>query len=253
MTGVIGLDELVGGGFPQGRIILVTGGCGTGKSIFGLQFLYNGVVDYGEPGVYVTFDEMPDKVRQDMMNFGWNLKDLEDKGKFAIVDATSARAGTPSEEEHAILPGQLDVDRLLVEILAVVRNIGPKRVVIDSIPSMAFRLETSSDIRKAILKTAYVVSRAGLTAVITSEVPEQALGSGQALRFSKYDVEEYVSDGVILLNFLGFGGESSTRTIYVRKMRGSRHSTDVHPMEITDKGIIVKKIEDVFGRGASPA
>lgn len=245
-TGVFGLDELLQGGIPQGRIILVTGGCGTGKSILALQFLYAGASDFGEPGVYVTFDEMPDKIRQDMLAFGWNLKGLEEKGKFAIVDATSARAGTPSDEEHAILPGQMDVDRLLVEILQVARNIGAKRVVLDSIPAMAFRLENVNEIRKTILKMAYVVSRAGLTAVITSEVPEMSLGSGQALRFSKFDVEEYVADGVILLNFLGFGGESNTRTIYVRKMRGTKHSTEVHPMEISDKGIVVKKIEDVF-------
>ncbi len=245
-TGITGLDELIEGGFPDGRIVLVTGGCGTGKSIFALQYLYSGATDFGEPGVYVTFDEMPDKIRQDMLQFGWNLKALEDSGKFAIIDATSARAGTPSDEEHAMLPGQLDVDRLFVEVMTVARNIGAKRIAVDSVPAMAFHLDEPSEIRKSILKLAYVVSRSGLTAVITSEVPEQSLGSGQSLHFSKYGVEEYVSDGVIMLNFLGLGGSNNTRTIYVRKLRGTKHSTEIHPMEITDKGIVVKRIDDVF-------
>jgi KaiC/GvpD/RAD55 family RecA-like ATPase len=245
-TGVTGLDELVEGGFPQGRILLVTGGCGTGKSIMALQFLFHGAELYNEPGLYVTFDEVPEKIRQDMLAFGWNIKALEDSGKLAIIDGTSARAGANSEEEHAILPGQMDVDRLLVEIMTVARNMGAKRIVVDSIPAMAFRLSDSNEIRKAILKLAYVVSRSNLTALITSEVPEQTIGGGQSLRFSKYGVEEYVSDGVILLNFLSLGGASNTRTLYVRKMRGTKHSMEIHPMEITDKGIEVKKIEDVF-------
>ena len=245
-TGITGLDELIEGGLPVGRTILVSGGCGTGKSVLALQYLYYGAAEYGEPGVYVTFDEMPEKIRQDMLAFGWNFKALEDSGKLAIIDGTSARAGANSEEEHAMLPGQMDIDRLLVEVMAVARNIGAKRIALDSIPSMAFRLSDPAEIRKAILKMAFVVSRSGLTALITSEVPEQTIGGGQSLRFSKYGVEEYVSDGVILLNFLGLGGASNTRTLYVRKMRGTRHSMEIHPMEITDKGIAVKKIDDVF-------
>lgn len=242
-SGIYGLDELVQGGFPKGRTILIAGACGTGKSIFAMQFLYQGVVEYGEPGVFVTFDEMPDKIRQDMLAFGWNLKDLEDKNKLAIVDGTSGRAGTPSEEEHVIMPGQMDLDRILVEVMTVARNIGAKRIVIDSIPSLAFHLENSHEIRKAILKLAYIINRAGITAVLTTEIQEQ--GGGMLTKFSKYDVEEYVSDGVILLNFLGMG-DRATRTIYVRKMRGTNHVTEIHPMEITEKGVRVKKIEEVF-------
>jgi KaiC/GvpD/RAD55 family RecA-like ATPase len=245
-SGITGLDELVDGGLPEGRIVLVSGGCGTGKSIFALQYLYYGASVCNEPGVFVTFDEMPSKIRQDMLALGWNFKAMEDAGKLAIIDATSARAGTSSDEEHSVLPGQTDIDRLLVEIMTVARNIGAKRIAIDSIPSMAFRLEDHYEVRKSILKLAYVVSRSGLTALITTEVPEQSIGSSQTLRFSKYGVEEYVSDGVILLNFLGLGGASNTRTLYVRKLRGTKHSMEIHPMEITDKGIIVRKIDDVF-------
>ena len=244
-TGVYGLDELIQGGFPKGRTVLVSGACGTGKSIFAMQFLYRGATEYAEPGVFVTFDEMPEKIRQDMLAFGWNLKDLEDKGLLAIVDGTSGRAGTPSEEEHVLMPGQMDLDRILVEIMSVARNLNAKRIVIDSIPALAYHLEDSHEIRKAILKLAYVINRSGITAVITSEIPEQGLGGNSPIKFSKYDVEEYVSDGVILLNFLGLGPEAG-RTMYLRKMRGTKQAMEVHPFTLGDKGIEVRKIEEVL-------
>ncbi len=244
-SGIYGLDELIEGGVPKKRNLLVAGACGTGKSIFSMQFAYRGAVEYDEPAVYVTFDEMPDKLRQDMLNFGWNLKELEQKGLMAIVDATSARAGMPSEEQHAMMPGQLDIERVIIEVLGVCRNIGAKRLVIDSIPAMSFQLEKQSEIRRTILKLAYIISRSGLTSIMTTEIPEQSFGSGQSMMFSKYEVEEYIADGVILLNFLGVG-TGATRTLYIRKMRGTKHSLEIHPMEITDKGIVVKKIEDVF-------
>ena len=244
-TGVYGLDELVEGGIPRKRTVLVSGACGTGKSIFSMQFIYKGAVEYDEPGVFVTFDEMPDKLRQDMTNFGWNMKEAEDNELLTLVDASSARAGAPSEEEHAMLPGQLDFDKMVIDILSTCRKIGAKRLAIDSIPAMAFQLEKESEIRRAVLKLSYVISRSGLTTMITSEVPEQSLGAGQPMQFSKYGVEEYIADGVMLLSFLGVGSQA-TRTIYVRKLRGTKHSMEIHPMEITDKGIVVKKIEEVF-------
>jgi KaiC/GvpD/RAD55 family RecA-like ATPase len=244
-TGIYGLDELVEGGIPRKRTVLISGACGTGKSIFSMQFIYKGAVEYDEPGVFVTFDEMPDKLRQDMSNFGWNVKEAEENELLALVDASSARAGAPSEEEHAMLPGQLDFDKMIIDILSTCRKIGAKRLVIDSIPAMAFQLEKESEIRRAVLKLSYVISRSGLTTLLTSEVPEQSLGAGQPMQFSKYGVEEYIADGVMLLSFLGVGSQA-TRTIYVRKMRGTKHSMEIHPMEITDKGVVVKKIEEVF-------
>jgi KaiC/GvpD/RAD55 family RecA-like ATPase len=243
-TGIFGLDELIEGGFPRRRSILVAGSTGTGKTILGMQYLYTGAVEHGEPGVFATFDEMPDKLRQDMLRFGWNVKALEEDNKLGIVDVTSARAGAPSEEARALLPGQLDFDKMLVDILAIARNIGAKRLVIDSIPAMVFHLG-EQELRKAILKLSYVVARSGMTTVITTEVPEQPLGGGGALHFSRYGVEEYISDGVILLSFLGVGAQA-TRTVYIRKMRGTKHSMEIHPMDITDKGMVVRKIEEVF-------
>ncbi len=244
-TGLPGLDEMLKGGFPKGRAILVSGACGTGKTIASMQYLYNGVMEYSEPGVFVTFDEIPEKIRQDMESFNWDLKELEKNKLLAIVDATSARVGTTSEEEHALSPSQLDLDRLLVDILKIVNKIGAKRLVIDSIPAMAFQLDKQSEIRRAILKLVYVLSKKELTTIMTSEIPEQSSGLGLPQTFSKFEVEEYVADGVIVLSFLGTGA-TATRTIYIRKMRGTKHDADIHPLEIAGNGMTVKKIEDVI-------
>ncbi|GEM_PF-198013 len=244
-TGIPGLDSLIGGGFPKGRIILVSGACGTGKSILAMEFAYKGALEYNEPAVFVTFDEMPEKIREDCLNFGWDLEALERKKKFALVDATSARVGAPSDEEHAILPGQMDIDRIIVDIMTVAKNIGAKRIVIDSIPAMAFKIDNPTEIRRAILKLAYITSRAGLTTIMTTEIEEQNLAIAPSFKFSKYDIEEYVADGVILLSFIG-AGRDMIRTAYVRKMRGTKHSMEIHPIEINSDGVTVKKLSDVL-------
>ncbi len=244
-TGVPGLDEMLNGGFPKGRAVLVSGACGTGKTILSMQFIYNGAMEYGEPGVYVTFDEVPEKIRQDMLGFGWDLKELEKNKLMALVDATSARVGAVSQEEHGLSPAQLDLDRLLVDILRIVKQIGARRLVIDSIPAMAFQLEKENEIRRAILKMTYVLSKRELTTLMTSEISEQSTGLGLPQQFSKFEVEEYVADGVMVMNFLG-SGSTATRTIYIRKMRGTKHDADIHPLEITNRGIHVKKVEDIL-------
>lgn len=238
-TGVYGLDELVEGGFPQGRTILVSGACGTGKSIFSMQFLYRGAVERQEPGVFVTFDESPENIRSDMLRFGWNLEELERHNLLAIVDGASARAGAPSAEEHSLNPSELDVNRVLTEILTVARRIGAKRLVLDSIAALAFYLPSHHELRKSVLRICQTLSRTGLTSVVTTELYEQPVKEGE-LHFSKYGVEEYVVDGVVLLNIAGTGAQAE-RTLYVRKMRGTKHSLETHPFEITEKGIVVRK------------
>jgi len=132
---------------------------------------------------------------------------------------------------------------MFIEINAIAKKIGAKRIAIDSIPAMALQFAKPSDARKAILKLTYAINQSGLTGIATSEINEQ--GFEKPSQFSRYGVEEYVSDGVILLNFLGIEKEAN-RTLHVRKMRGTDHATYINPMQITEKGIIVRKIEDVY-------
>ncbi len=243
-TGIHGLDDLIEGGFPRNRTILVAGACGTGKSIFSMQYLFHGITQCNEPGVFVTFDESPENIRSDMLRFGWNLREHEAHNTFALIDGASARAGTPSTEQNALQSNQLDINRVLTEVLTVCRRIGAKRLVIDSIPALGFQLDNEHEIRKIILRLSQVLSKSGMTAIITTELPEQPAGQGQMI-FSKYGVEEYIADGVLLLGLIGTSSKAD-RTLYIRKMRGTAHSGAIHPCTITENGMIVKKVEDVF-------
>lgn len=238
-TGIAGLDGLIEGGLPEGRSILVSGGCGTGKTIFCMEYIYRGAKDFSEPGVYVTLDERPNLIREDVLRFGWDLKKLEEQNMIQIVDGSIAKLGMPSEEEFSLPVTGFDVDKLLLEVMRVIKRIGAKRVVIDSIPALGFNFDDENEIRKAILKLSYMLMRSGVTSMLTSEIQE---GTN---RFGKYGVEEYVVDGVIVLHYMGVGTQSN-RIMHIRKMRATKHSEDLHPMEITDNGIKVSKIEEEF-------
>jgi len=237
-TGISGFDDLIEGGLPEGRSFLISGGTGTGKTIFAIQFLINGAMQ-GEPGVYLTLDERPDLIREDMLRFGWNIRQLEDQGQLKIIDGTIAKLGIPSDEEFSLPATGFDLDKLLLELMRTIKKIKAKRVVIDSIPALGMNFENEHEIRKAILKIVYLLARAGVTTLLTTEVNE---GSKQ---FGKYGVEEFVSDGVIVLHYMGIGTQSN-RTLHIRKMRATKHSEDLHPLEITNTGLIIHKVEEDY-------
>jgi len=235
-TGIEGLDELIEGGFPERRSVLLSGGCGTGKSIFCTQYIYNGAQKYGEPGILVTLDERPDLIRQDMLRFGWDLRKLEDQDMLHIIDGSLAKIGMPTDEEFSMPSKGFDLDKLLLEIIRTVKRTGAKRLVIDSIPALGFNFKTENEARNAILKLSYLLMRIGVTTIMTSEIQE---GEHQ---YGKYGIEEYVVDGVIVLHYMGIGARSN-RTMHIRKMRATKHSEELHPIEITDKGIKISKID----------
>ena len=233
-TGIEGFDDMIEGGFPRGRTVLLSGGCGTGKSIFGMQFLYQGAVMNGEPGLYVTVDERPELTRQDMLRFGWDVKQLEDEGKLIILDLTGTKTGVQSEEKYA-MSSALDIDRLVLKIMQTAGEIGARRIVIDSVPALGFRMKDEQEVREMILKLSYMIRKSDLTAVLISEIPEQGNNQGP-MKFSKYGVEEYVADSVIMLHYVGIGMETN-RTLYIRKMRGTKHTENIIPLHITESGI----------------
>ena len=237
-TGIKGFDELVEGGLPEGRSFLISGGTGTGKTIFATQFLISGAL-MNEPGIYLTLDERPELIREDMLRFGWNLRQLEDSGKLQIIDGTIAKVGIPSDEEFSLPATGFDLDKLLLELMRAIKKIRAKRVVIDSIPALGLNFQSEHEVRKAVLKIVYLLARAGVTTLMTTEVSE---GSKQ---FGKYGVEEYVADGVIVLHYMGIGTQSN-RTLHIRKMRATKHSEDLHPMQISETGLIIHKVEDDY-------
>ncbi len=237
-TGITGFDELVEGGLPEGRAFLISGGTGTGKTIFATQFLVNGA-KMNEPGVYLTLDERPDLIREDMLRFGWNLRALEDSSMIKVVDGTMAKLGIPSDEEFSLPATGFDLDKLLLELMRAIKKIKAKRVVIDSIPALGLNLDNEQDVRKAVLKMIYLLARAGVTTMFTTEINEDSKQLG------KYGVEEFVADGVIVLHYMGIGTQSN-RTLHIRKMRATKHNEDLHPLQITDSGIKILKVEDDY-------
>ena len=237
-TGIKGFDELVEGGLPEGRSFLISGGTGTGKTIFATQFVINGAL-MGEPGIYLTLDERPELIREDMLCFGWNLRELEDQGKLQIIDGTIAKVGIPSDEEFSLPATGFDLDKLLLELMRAIKKIGARRVVIDSIPALGLDFESEHEVRKAVLKIIYLLARAGVTTILTTEINE---GSKQ---FGKYGVEEYVADGVIVLHYMGIGTQSN-RTLHIRKMRATKHSEDLHPVKIGETGLTIHKVEEDY-------
>ncbi len=236
-TGVEGLDELIEGGIPKRRMVLVSGATGTGKTVLSTQFLYKGAVEYDEPGIFVTLDERPDILREDMLQFGWDLAEEEAKDMIRIIDASIAKIGFPSEEIYHMPESGFDLDKLLIEIVKSAKEMGAKRIVVDSLPALGFRYTSEAEIRNAVLKVSYVLRKTGLTAIITSEIEE---GSK---RFSKFGVEEFVADGVIVLAFPGSMGPAP-RTLHIRKMRGTDHSPHIHPVEIIrNRGMVVYPVD----------
>jgi KaiC/GvpD/RAD55 family RecA-like ATPase len=144
-TGVPGLDDLVDGGFPEGRVILVVGGPGTGKTILCSQFLYKGMYEEKENGVFVSLDENRSHFYSEMKQFGWDFEKAEKEGKFAFVDATRMsqvamlKEKLYKEESRSLRGKHLSVDKLIEDVRAKISAVGAKRVVVDTLAALFYR------------------------------------------------------------------------------------------------------------------
>ena len=180
-TGIPGLDPLIGGGFLPNSVNLITGGTGTGKTIFCSQFLFAGL-QKGESGVYISLEEDPDDIKEDASEFGWDFAPYEKKGLFRILYHDPAQ-----------------VTNIGPVIMDEIKNVNAKRLVVDSVSLLGLTIDSPSQIRKRILSITNSVKRSGCTVILVSEIPE---GSKSLSRFG---VEEFVSDSVILLSYIETG------------------------------------------------
>ena len=152
-TGIAGLDEMLNGGIPRGRVVLAMGGPGTGKTILCAQFLVNGIKKFGENGVFVTLEETPEHIFEEMDQFGWNLSEMEKSGKLRLVDASPIRR-MPSElklGKVSIEKGEFSMIALINAIQENVKEIGAKRIVIDTLSALVFQYPEKNERRTAIL------------------------------------------------------------------------------------------------------
>jgi len=232
LTSIPGLDEILNGGIPERNVVLLSGGPGTGKTILSQQFLWNGL-QMGEAGVYVALEEHPVQIRQNMAQFGWNVKPFEDKGLFALVDAFTAGIGKAKEYEKYVVRDLGDVTELIDVLSQAIKEMNAKRVVVDSVTSLY--IDKPSLARGTILKLKRVLAGLGCTTFFVSQISVGERGFGGP------GVEHGV-DGIIRLDLDEINGELK-RSLIVWKMRGTSHSMKRHPFEITDKGIVVKSKE----------
>jgi circadian clock protein KaiC len=226
LTGIAGLDEVTGGGIPKGRPTLICGSAGCGKTLFGIQFLTNGIMKYNEPGVFMSFEETKKDLAANVRSLGVDLEKLEKDGKLRIDHVRIER----SEIEET---GDYDLEGLFIRLNHAIDSIRAKRVVLDTIESLFGGIQNESLLRAEIRRLFMWLKEKGVTTVITGERGEKTL--------TRQGLEEYVSDCVILLDFRVIE-QIATRRLRIVKYRGSTHGTNEYPFLIDEKGISVLPI-----------
>lgn len=224
-SGVKGLDELIGGGFPQGSTVLVAGGSGTGKSILGLTYLYEGATKYKEPGLYITTEGNLKNIVWMMEVFGWDIKPLQEEDLLKIYKLN--------------LHTQEDVERQIEEELRViaklVKEMGCKRLVVDSTTALAVWITEKGKMRHLLYTFMDSLKDLGCTSLLIAET------RGKRNEFSAFGFEEFITDGVISLYFI-----PPNRIVFIRKMRGTDHSKTAHPFTITNSGIEIRPKDEIL-------
>ncbi|HMK83884.1 MAG TPA: ATPase domain-containing protein [Candidatus Bathyarchaeia archaeon] len=241
LTGIPGFDEIVGGGFPQGRVVLILGEPGAGKTILCTQFLLNGLTKYGENGLYVSMEEGRGHYAREMSTFGWNFDDVEKEGKFAFVDASPIRS-LPNE----VKVGKVTLGRpefSMISLLELVKNnakkVNAKRIVVDPISLLLAQYADDTQRRKALLDLVEALSEIGATSVMASELRRVGI-RGRTLQ-----LEEFVTHGVVIMQTIATG-RTMERTIQIEKMRETQIDRQPRPYRITEKGIEVYPRESVI-------
>ncbi len=225
-TGISGFDEITLGGLPDGRPTLVCGGPGCGKTLFAMTFLVNGATDFNEPGVFMSFEEASEDLVQNVVSLGYDVQALVDQKRIAMDYVRVEK----SEIEES---GDYDLDGLFVRLGYAIDQIGAKRVVLDTL-EVLFAGLGNSDILRAELRRLFAwLKEKNVTAIITAERGEGSL--------TRYGLEEYISDCVLLLDNR-VENQITTRRIRVVKYRGSAHGTNEYPFLIDDQGISVLPI-----------
>jgi circadian clock protein KaiC len=222
-TGVDGLDEITNGGFPKGRPILICGSAGCGKTLFGIQFLVKGATEFNEPGVFISFEESPRDLSENVRSLGFDLEKLKAEKKLLVDHVHIER----SEIEET---GEYDLEGLFIRLNYAIDTIRAKRVVLDTIESLFSGMNNLAVLRSEIRRLFHWLKEKGVTAIITGERGEKSL--------TRQGLEEYVSDCVILLDFRVID-QIATRRLRIVKYRGSTHGTNEYPFLIDETGISV--------------
>ncbi len=218
-TGIPGVDHIARGGLPRNRTTLVSGTAGSAKTVLAAQFLAEGILQYEQNGVFVTFEESIDDIRKNMLGFGWPIAQWESDGKWAFVDAS------PEPNEAMDVAGDFDLGALLARIEHAAKRIGAVRLSMDSLGAVFTQLRDSSIVRRELFRVAHSLRRLGLTSFLTAERTDEY---GPIARFG---VEEFVADNVVILRNI-LDDEKRRRTIEILKFRGTTHQKGEYPFTI---------------------
>jgi circadian clock protein KaiC len=222
-TGITGFDEVTHGGVPKGRPTIVCGGPGCGKTMFAIEFLVRGATQFDEPGVLMTFEETSEEMSRNVASLGFDLKDLASRGKL-FLDYVRVE---PSEIQET---GEYDLEGLFIRLQHAIDSTGAKRVVLDTLEAVFSGFSNTGILRAEIRRLFRWLKDRGLTTVVTAERGEGTL--------TRYGLEEYVSDCVIVLDHR-VNDQNSTRRMRIVKYRGSAHGTDEYPFLIDEQGFSV--------------
>lgn len=226
-TGITSFDVIAKGGLPQNRTTLVSGTAGSGKTVFAMQFLAEGIRAAEEHGVFVTFEESASDIRKNMGSFGWDLEVWEREGKLGFVDAS------PDPEIEVVEAGGYDLSALLARVQHAVRKVNATRVSVDSLGAIFSQFQDQSLVRRELFRIASALKHMGVTAVLTAERVDDY---GPVARFG---VEEFIADNVMILRNV-LEEENRRRTIEILKFRGTDHQKGEYPFTIVaGRGLVV--------------
>ncbi len=225
-TGIAGLDEVTGGGLPRGRPTLVCGPAGCGKTLLGMEFLVRGITEYGEPGVFLAFEETAGDLAANVASLGFDLTRMQADGLLAVDHVNVVRADMDET-------GEWDLDGLFIRLGAAIDAVKARRVVLDTIENLFGAFSDAATVRSELRRLFGWLKERGVTAVVTGERGEGAL--------TRHGIEEYVSDCVIVLDHRVIE-QTSTRRLRILKYRGSLHGTNEYPFFIGEHGLSVLPI-----------
>ncbi|MBU0710604.1 circadian clock protein KaiC [bacterium] len=226
-TGIPGFDFISHGGLPMGRTTLVAGTSGSAKTVFATQYLAEGIIQFDDSVVFVTFEESPKDIRRNMIGFGWDIQKWEDEGKWTFVDVS------PEPGMEVLESGSYDLGALLARIEHAINKVNAKRLSMDSIGAIFSQITDSSIVRSELFRIVYALKELGVTAILTAE-RTQEYGD-----IARYGVEEFVTDNVIVVRNV-LEQEKRRRTIEILKFRGTMHQKGEYPFTIIPgEGIII--------------
>jgi circadian clock protein KaiC len=235
-TGISGLDEITYGGLPAGRPTLVSGGPGSGKTLLGVSFLVNGAQSFGEPGVLLSFEENAEELARDVRSLGYDLNKLVEQKKL-LVDYVHVDR---SEIEET---GEYDLEGLFVRLDHAIKQIGAKRVMLDTIETLFGGLKDVGILRAELRRLFRWLRDRRITTIVTAERGEQM--------FTRQGLEEYITDAVIALDHR-VHEQISTRRIRIVKYRGSTHGTNEYPFLIDRDGLTVLPVTSLLLEHEAP-